>query len=738
MLISVERRGIHVVSRNRVGRMSVARFTDQIINDVVGLNNVKIRVSDTVVATPRCSPMNKLQDNAPPQRRAPSDVFRPRLPLDPFAPAQLPQRRDEENENVDPDAPWTAHDFAIRAAAYALGPHVLLVLGAPHAHAVAPILRSPTFARSLLLFLTHAPPPLSAFIAAAAPNGLCPAIKILRLATPLDPAAPAFALTLVHILDAAADVSRAWRASLSSSNPYPKDIEQLAQDANGAFTLPEPLAPESPPVSLPVSEHLHPASAAAAPARRSRLASGPSSYAPGSTSTRTSPARPRPKSALSLTSTGFFSPPASPISASPSGPSKRNSLTKPPPPASAHTTPSKRSSALLSSKRASSSSSSSSASGKGKGKPRPASTTLGHKDPSRPFDALLSFLPPSQPERAVLKQVVLTSTLAGAFVSGRPWACACGEAESQGGVGGFEWGATSSSAPPSPSYARGSYPYTSGHSYSYGEESRPGSAGASTSRPASVFAAGAGASRPGSFVSGGDFLPASAPASTRSRSKSRSRFSFLLGGGGSGEGSSSSSSKSVPGSRRGSFLGSAYGSASASVATLGVGFNYSSSTLGLDAGGTCASASASGCYGGTNATARAHIIHVLPASYRSGKLTGALDAFLRSYAPSAPPSLSHSHSHTKGEGAGRGPKAYVLAERALRDVECVLVGALEGTVSSSSDSRTRTRTRRAAPGRTCAPPGRARRRTRALRPPDAACEPERERGGPVWRRGSVC
>jgi hypothetical protein len=44
---------------------------------------------------------------------------------------------------------------------------------------------------------------------------------------------------------------------------------------------------------------------------------------------------------------------------------------------------------------------------------------LDKSDGTRPFDALLSFLPPAQPEKAVLKQVVLVSTLAGGFLAGK-------------------------------------------------------------------------------------------------------------------------------------------------------------------------------------------------------------------------------------------------------------------------------------------------------------------------------
>ncbi|KAJ7742735.1 hypothetical protein DFH07DRAFT_1063681 [Mycena maculata] len=460
-------------------------------------------------------------DIQPQPRRAPSDVFRPRLPLDPFAPPVDSQNRLVEPEFLDPDAPWPVYDLPARTAAYAQVPHVLLVLGAPSPRALTPILRSPTFTRSLVLLVTHLPPTLSAFSAVSAHTG--PAVRILHLDTPLVPTAPAFALTLVHVLDAAADVARAWRASSPAYTTAP-DIHQLAQDPTGAFSVPEALALDTP-APLPVSEHLHP------PGRRPRLA-------------------PRPQSTLSV----------------PAG--RRNStLLVKPPPLSAPPAISKRdSSASL---------------GRSAGKRAKSAST----DPARPFDALLAFLPPAQPERAVLKQVVLTSTLAGGFLTGPPYAA--GPYTPSSGYDSddarFDW----SSAPATPT-APG--PYTAQYGY---PDARPGSAGSS-------------ASRAGSFGDGGGESP------TR-----RSRLSSLFRG----------ASRSVPASPR----------ASAS-------FLASASSLHHPAPG--------------RGTARAHIVHVLPASYRGAKLTGALGAFLASYA------------------AG-GVRAYVLAERALRDLEGVLVGGLE-------------------------------------------------------------
>ncbi|KAJ7741687.1 hypothetical protein B0H16DRAFT_1861813 [Mycena metata] len=125
---------------------------------------------------------------------------------------------------------------------------------------------------SLILLVTHAPPSLSAFQGAArAPNNtahLTPAIRVLRLRAPLAPAAPAFALTLVSVLDAAAAVARALRTAPAPIFPPQTpdsslNIAQLAQSPHSdAFDVPEPLALDAvPSKALPGSEHLYPAGA---------------------------------------------------------------------------------------------------------------------------------------------------------------------------------------------------------------------------------------------------------------------------------------------------------------------------------------------------------------------------------------------------------------------------------------------------------------------------------------------
>ncbi|KAJ7131757.1 hypothetical protein C8R43DRAFT_956965 [Mycena crocata] len=342
-----------------------------------------------------------MHDSSQSSRRGQSDVFRPRLPLDPFSPAPSPRAPDTTRVLVDPDAPWPATDLQLLAQAFAGAPHVVLVLGSPAPHLLAPLLRSHTFARCLLLLVTHAPPPLTALRSAAAPLPL-PQTRILRLRTPLDPAAPAFALELVSVLDAAANVAREWRVA-----PDDDDVVQLAQGVDGAAFVVREVMPSSPGEVLPTSEHRHPP----AP-RRSLLGPSPPSYPANRT---------RPPSSLSLVSTAsapsrsFFSRRGSDAS------SASNASTSRP-------TRNRRDSASSAFSAKSSSSTLSKSSPKRDSRRESTLTAQ-----TRPFDALLSFLPPAQPEKAVLKQVVLVTTLATVFLAGAGprsvgmVACACAE-----------------------------------------------------------------------------------------------------------------------------------------------------------------------------------------------------------------------------------------------------------------------------------------------------------------------
>ncbi|KAJ7269757.1 hypothetical protein C8J57DRAFT_1607532 [Mycena rebaudengoi] len=289
------------------------------------------------------------------RRPPPSDVFRPpRLPLDPFSPWEQP---------ADPDLPWPVHALAARTAAAALIQRVILVLGPPSPAALESLLLSPTNAHSLVLVLTADPARLP--LPDAATATYTPALRILSLSTPFPPVTDsAFAIALVRALEAAASVSRSWRA-----HPV-RDARQLAQDPDGAFTIPEelPARHADPPFlsALHQNEHAHPSRP---PSARS-LSSSLSSLA----STASAPAGPSRMSSLFNT---VESAPASPTNAT----FKFSTKSKPP---------------------------------KTK-KPAPPPPS-----PTRAFDALVHFLPAPQllPERVALKLVVLVTTLGGAFLVG--------------------------------------------------------------------------------------------------------------------------------------------------------------------------------------------------------------------------------------------------------------------------------------------------------------------------------
>ncbi|KAJ6627928.1 hypothetical protein B0H10DRAFT_317513 [Mycena sp. CBHHK59/15] len=208
-------------------------------------------------------------------RHRSSDVFRPRLPLDPFTTLDGPQSK--------PDDPWVVYDLESLTAAAAVSASVYLVLGAPTLAALSPLLLSPTLSHSLLILVTHAPPAL-----ASCP--VCSAVRVLHLRAALSIADPAFALSLVHVLEAAESVARTWRTA-----PVP-DVLQLAQDDAGQFTLPEPLASTPP---LAVSEHAYrPSSLSPASSRPPSSLSLASLASTASASSRTK-SKPPPRPAAS-------------------------------------------------------------------------------------------------------------------------------------------------------------------------------------------------------------------------------------------------------------------------------------------------------------------------------------------------------------------------------------------------------------------------------------------------------
>ncbi|KAG6865420.1 hypothetical protein C0991_002810 [Blastosporella zonata] len=138
----------------------------------------------------------------------PTDVFRPRLPLDPFHDAEPPWYIHHSN-NIDTNG------------------HTILILGAPSQADLAPLAQSPFLSSSLLLIATHTPPPLP-------DNTQCPVV-ILHLPTPLD-IHDSGAVRLVALLERAQRVALNWHLH---PNAQPR-IQQLAElYPGGDFSISE-------------------------------------------------------------------------------------------------------------------------------------------------------------------------------------------------------------------------------------------------------------------------------------------------------------------------------------------------------------------------------------------------------------------------------------------------------------------------------------------------------------------
>ncbi|KAF9051331.1 hypothetical protein BJ165DRAFT_1400864 [Panaeolus papilionaceus] len=136
-----------------------------------------------------------------------SDVFRPRLPIDPFS-------------TIDQHQPWR-----VPAQFPASVPQVVLILGEPSYQDLSPLLTSPHLATSLLLIASHVPPPIPPL----PPSLPGPAIRILRLASPLN-AHDSGALRLL------------WRMSSRASGDSPLHVRiiQLAEEGvGGEFSVVE-------------------------------------------------------------------------------------------------------------------------------------------------------------------------------------------------------------------------------------------------------------------------------------------------------------------------------------------------------------------------------------------------------------------------------------------------------------------------------------------------------------------
>ncbi|TFY66551.1 hypothetical protein EVG20_g4548 [Dentipellis fragilis] len=121
-----------------------------------------------------------------------NDVFKPKLPLDPFVNMDFRKR--------EPIVVPSERLFS--AAAGEPRRDVILVVGTPNTEDLSPLFASDQLAFSLVIIASHQPPTI--------PSKVQPAIRILRLATPLG-LEQAGAVRFVNILEWAERVARSWR-----------------------------------------------------------------------------------------------------------------------------------------------------------------------------------------------------------------------------------------------------------------------------------------------------------------------------------------------------------------------------------------------------------------------------------------------------------------------------------------------------------------------------------------------
>ncbi|KAK2461232.1 hypothetical protein APHAL10511_006759 [Amanita phalloides] len=134
-----------------------------------------------------------------------SDVFRPRLPVDPFLHLDLSQ-------------PWFVHHPSLTP------PSVILVLGAPSQQDLLPLLTSSFLHNALLLIATHSPPPLT-----VQPQ---PTVRILQLQTPVHSLG---AVHLANLFDRAGHIAGHWHSRPASFGD--KSIVRLVERLpGGEFT----------------------------------------------------------------------------------------------------------------------------------------------------------------------------------------------------------------------------------------------------------------------------------------------------------------------------------------------------------------------------------------------------------------------------------------------------------------------------------------------------------------------
>ncbi|KAA1472548.1 hypothetical protein DENSPDRAFT_187833 [Dentipellis sp. KUC8613] len=121
-----------------------------------------------------------------------NDVFKPKLPLDPFANMDFRKR----------EPIIVPSERLFSAAAGEPRRDVILVVGTPNSEDLSPLFASDQLAFSLLIIASHQPPTI--------PSKVQPAIRVLRLATPLG-LEQAGAVRFVNILEWAERVARSWR-----------------------------------------------------------------------------------------------------------------------------------------------------------------------------------------------------------------------------------------------------------------------------------------------------------------------------------------------------------------------------------------------------------------------------------------------------------------------------------------------------------------------------------------------
>ncbi|EGO29619.1 hypothetical protein SERLADRAFT_445399, partial [Serpula lacrymans var. lacrymans S7.9] len=135
-----------------------------------------------------------------------SEVFRPKLPLDPFS--KLNTIRE----------PWTLKIETVLACISEIRREVILVLGAPSLRDLGSIVNSQQLASSLLILATHQPPVI--------PASVRPAVCVLHLTTPLAVESTG-AVRLVNLLECAERIGRIWRKQGGSG------VRELSESENG-------------------------------------------------------------------------------------------------------------------------------------------------------------------------------------------------------------------------------------------------------------------------------------------------------------------------------------------------------------------------------------------------------------------------------------------------------------------------------------------------------------------------